>query len=273
MSNFVKSSTPVTRICVHGFVACFLFLLSSQSVVIAAEVGDTTMTVVKVDKWINGPPSHEFHTVDTVMNYVVYQPGSVYWSTTPRRWGQTLPNGVTGNIWSIVTYNDGETYTATLWDYLSNSTSSKGRAHTVPDRIFTMLTSLCDQNGKCATPQKRRTNMVRFPPIVTDPGTIRIEPQHVGVFSSQETQTFTAYKGTTKLTATDVDWMISASPRDDTGLEPEEVATIDENGVATILSTKGTVKVSVCYPKGCGGGGGGDKRVITPILDLLLLRK
>ena len=77
--------------------------------------------------------------------------------------------------------------------------------------------------------------MVRWPQIIPAEGTLRIVPSHVGVFSEHATQTFTAYDGATQLDVADVDWWIGESPTDGQGLSPEEIATIDQNGVATIL--------------------------------------
>ncbi len=218
----------------------------------------TTMTVITVDTWENNSPSaHRDYTVDTILIEANYQTNQMSWQSEPypRVWGETLPNGVTGNLWTVRSTNAGVTYAALSWDYIGNATNTKACcADGVSGVIFTMLSSLCDQGGSgiCAIPNRRRSNMVRWPQIIPEVGTLRIVPSHVGVFSEHATQTFTAYDGATQLDVADVDWWISESPTDGQGLSPEEIATIDQNGVATILGTRGTVKVSACIPGGCG---------------------
>lgn len=218
----------------------------------------TTMTVITVDTWENGSPSaHRDYAVDTILTEATYQTGHMSWTSDPypRVWGQSLPNGVTGNLWTVRSDNGGTTYAALSWDYIGNGTNSKPCcANGISGVIFTMLSSLCDQAGSgiCAVPNRRRTNMVRWPQIILAEGTLRIVPSHVGVFAAHDTQSFAAYDGATQLDAADVDWWISESPTDGQGLDPGQVATIDQDGVATILGTRGTVKVSACFPSGCG---------------------
>lgn len=270
MLDLRKISVGVNR-CLYGAAFGAFLLFSNQSVANAAGETSTSMTVITVDEWRNNSPSaHSRYTVDTIMLDAEYAPGHMSWHTSPypRRWGQTLPNGVTGNLWAIKSFNGGATFSAISWDYIGNATSSKHLGSTPTGVIFTMVSSLCDQGGSgCATPQRVRSSVVRWPKLIPSGGTMRIEPPEVGVFVTQGTQRFKAYDGDRELKASDVDWWISEAPAGSQGLKPEQIATIDENGVATILSSKGTVKVSACYPRGCG-----PNKAVNTGANLLLLR-
>ena len=261
MGNYFPVSKGVGRSLLLGCAATTLLLLSSQSIVYAAGETSTSMTVITVDDWQNGSPSvHTTYTVDTILLSAHYQPGHMSWSTSPspRHWGETLPNDVTGNLWVMESFNGGTTFAALSWDFIGNDTAEKHINNDPTNRIlFTMLSSLCDQgsSGKCATPNRVRTNTSRWPELIEATGNLRIEPPNVGAFTTQETQQFELYDGSTKIDSGNVDWWISEAPAYTSGLEPDAIATIDKNGLATILSTKGTVKVSACYPSGCGPGG------------------
>ncbi len=86
---------------------------------------------------------------------------------------------------------------------------------------------------------------------------IKIEPENVGVFYVNKTQQFTAFGETAAgdfVDITDqVDWYVEPFPFAEQTLSAREIVTIDETGLATVLSTWGRVKISACLPKGCGG--------------------
>lgn len=265
-----------------GCAAGTLLLFSGQSAVYAAGETSTSMTVLNIEKCTGAPITHLSYTVDTIMTEVTYY-GHLGWMTSPypRQWGQTLPNGVTGNLWAIkpskdgrLTYSStgGEAYSALSWDYLGNATTSKHLGSTPIGIVFTMNSSLCEQgSGACASPAKRRTTAMRWPEMIEATGDLRIEPPSVGVFDGEGTQQFKLYDGDTEIAADNVDWWISEAPADSQGLEPDAIATIDGDGLATIISSKGTVKVSACYPKGCGPVGSGGGNAASNSVNLLLL--
>jgi len=255
ISSFLLSRSSLKRI--TNIIIGTALLLPFGSTAYAAhgsEEASTGMTILNVTQVSGAPSSHLRHSIDTWMLEATYQPGylSFYTAPFPRTWGQTIPNGVTGNLWTITTPNNGVTYKAVSWDYVGNDNIGKhisSGAKVGPK--YTMLTSLCNQGrtGACATPKEVRTSAVRWPVLIESDSVLKIYPPNVGVFTVQSTQQFAAALGTSKQEA---DWWITAVESESFGLEPEEIATIDEDGLVTILADKGSVEIHACIPKGCG---------------------
>ncbi len=105
---------------------------------------------------------------------------------------------------------------------------------------------------------------------------IKIEPEHVGVFYTNETQQFTALglksNGDWVDITAEVDWYVEENPLTDQTLTPGQVATIDEGGLATAVSDWGRINITACYPKGCGVKKA-DLPGWIPALNLLLYEK
>ena len=84
---------------------------------------------------------------------------------------------------------------------------------------------------------------------------LKIEPADVGVFFVNKSEQFTAFGKTSSGKwvdiTTEVDWYVEDFPFIGQTMPVSQVVKIDKNGLATVLSTWGRVKVSACYPKGC----------------------
>ncbi len=74
---------------------------------------------------------------------------------------------------------------------------------------------------------------------------IKLYPEHVGVFTSVMKQQFVAFGVTANGTSTNITELVGWESSD------ESVVTIDENGLATVVpgKTYGQVKISCSYPK------------------------
>ena len=87
---------------------------------------------------------------------------------------------------------------------------------------------------------------------------LRIYPEHVGIFVEDGKQQFIAIgitsNGVGENITDKVEW-ISSDPN---------LVTIDENGMATVLSTSGQVRITCSYPKT------GSGKAIVPVIPLLL---
>lgn len=280
MPGVLSQPEFLRRLRLHMLIAAIFLLSCVMPQPGSAETleASTSMTVINVTDWSGASYLTEDYTIDTLLYNVVYHTGGMSWSTKPypRLWGQTLPNGVTGNLWAVYPLDAAaKSWRALAWDYIGNTTSSKHCCSDGPPSIvFTMLSSLCDTpTGRCANPPRRRTNLVRWPPIDYGPSALRISPRDAGVFARQDVQHHFQVYGTFDgveqlLDDSKVDWYITADPYPGQDLKPEEVAEIDDEGNITLLSTYGRVKVSACYPRGCGP----DKKV-NPGALLLLKRR
>lgn len=82
---------------------------------------------------------------------------------------------------------------------------------------------------------------------------INIKPEDVGVFYKNKTQQFQAIAVFSDGSQADytkkVGWSIAKNPFPNQTLAPTKVATINENGLATVVSTWGRVNVVATYPK------------------------
>ncbi len=81
---------------------------------------------------------------------------------------------------------------------------------------------------------------------------IKVTPEHVGVFTSVGKQQFTATgvfsDGSEQDYTTKVSWSLSGSAFSGQTLKPSSIATINQKGLATIKSTWGRVRVNATYP-------------------------
>lgn len=107
----------------------------------------TTVTVVTVDNWIHestkSPSEAEFYEVTVDLWNVRYAYDSICWDWSPRDWPQGSTQ-LNGRIWKFFSENNGVTYSATSWDYISANHTCKARAAAVPAYwIGMMLSSLC----------------------------------------------------------------------------------------------------------------------------------
>lgn len=105
---------------------------------------------------------------------------------------------------------------------------------------------------------------------VTDrePVALKVLPEHVGVFSEVGKQQFTAIAtfadGSEQDYTDKVGWSIVAYPFSKQTTTPEQVATIDRHGLATVLTSWGRVRVQATYPP--------PKKTAQRVLNLLLLQ-
>jgi hypothetical protein len=198
-------------------------------------------------------------------------PGLLTWEWGALPGYDPLPPGatpLTARIWAWKTQNGGVTYEGIGWDYILNSTGYKHRAQNVPDWVGTMISSLCHTNSTCNGTE--RTNIDFFPGNTTEYDNIngtelislKITPNDVGVFYQNKTQQFKAIGVTPDGTVVDltkkVDWSIDPEgfpyKSSDQNMDEGAIATIDNEGLATVHDTWGRVMVNVCYPRGCNGG-------------------
>ncbi|MDW7772696.1 MAG: hypothetical protein SCH71_07370 [Desulfobulbaceae bacterium] len=81
---------------------------------------------------------------------------------------------------------------------------------------------------------------------------LKVLPENVGVFYEKKTQQFTAIAvfddGSEADYTKKVGWSLTAFPFSTQKMAPHEIATIDRNGLATVKSTWGRVKVNATYP-------------------------
>ncbi len=96
---------------------------------------------------------------------------------------------------------------------------------------------------------------------------LKIKPENVGVFYQNKTQQFQAIgvfsDGSEENYTKKVGWSIEANPLLDQTLSPQQVAKINENGLATVNNTWGRINVVATYPKPI-------THKLTGIIDLLL---
>lgn len=85
-----------------------------------------------------------------------------------------------------------------------------------------------------------------------DPVALKVQPEHVGVFSNlgrQQFQAIAVFADGSEVDYTDrVGWSIEAYPFTNQTITPDQVATIDRHGLATVLSSWGRVKIVATYP-------------------------
>jgi len=124
----------------------------------------TTLTVVNVTSFVDSsksPSQVKDYKVTHKLWNVHYEPGWVKWDWSPKEGMSRWPYGstsLTGRVWKIAPLDNGMTYYAVAWDYISNATTVKHRGPTTPSFwIGTMLSSLCDTNATCNA--RERTNI------------------------------------------------------------------------------------------------------------------
>jgi len=236
-------------------------------------VAKTSIVVVNAT-FIREPDASPSEVIDyDVTHYlrnVNYIPGAVTWEWGPLPTYSPWPQGstvATGRIWAWRTPDNGKIYEGLAWDYITNSTTHKGRANDVPNWIGTMISSLCHTNSTCNATE--RTRIEFFPGKTIDYNnsedteliSLKITPSDVGIFYENETQQFKAMGITPDGTIVDltnqVDWFIDPSgfpyKNSDQDMSEGAVVTINSTGLATVHDTWGRVMVNACYPKGCHG--------------------
>ena len=103
---------------------------------------------------------------------------------------------------------------------------------------------------------------------VREPVALKVLPEHVGVFYELGKQQFTAIAsfadGTEEDYTDKVGWSIEAYPFSKQTTPPEQVATIDQHGLAKVLTSWGRVSVQATYPP--------PQKIAQRVLNILLLK-